>query len=164
MVLILDLHSSTSLSRNNALQEEKDWTLIGSIALELKKVSGETTCMVAPQGAQVLEHFIAARHGCSDPDSHEETYQAVIPYFGKITLMAGKNWSSSTPFTQLPTPSEEMGNNVEFGDDTLISFDSYLDSVHGDPYPWQDPRTDFASSMDFDLHGDWSWFSNGQET
>ena len=164
MVLILDLHSSTSLSQQNILQEEKDWNHIESIALELRKISDETTCMVAPQGAQVLEHFLAARRGCPNPDSHGDAYQAIIPYFGKITLMPGKDyWSSSTPVTRSHSSFGEMGS-VEFGADTLISFDSYLETLNGDPYPWQDHGIDWASSMNIDLHADWSWFLNGQDT
>jgi hypothetical protein len=81
LVIIIDLLSQPS---PDSLQDQVgDWQLVSFTAAALKHVSEVTDCVVAKQAAQLLEYLLQARD-CTY--SGPQTYEAVIPYFGKVRI------------------------------------------------------------------------------
>ena len=168
MVLILNLLGYSEYSQtHDTAQEEKDWEIVYSVTRDLKRVSEEKVCSVATQAARTLEDFCGARYGCEE-DVH--SYEAVIPYFGKIRIEPGKGFGLPTGCSpasqhtqQLPTPPEAAQESlVQPNADPLVSFDSYLQPLSEDESRNQ-LGTDWASMVDLDLREDWNWFANGAE-
>lgn len=182
MLLIINLlgnyesSAETSIDRNSS-----DWDLIHSLIGDLQKtIEGEMgrgdNC-VAAQALTVLQDLVKARF-CNEmpPDA---TYQAVIPYFGKIRIRCGKSFrprhpsSSSSAVTpnvpsmgqpsQLPTPSDSSGTPYSTNNDPQLSFDNYFQPLPGDMQPWQDNSIDWNTINDFELLNDWNWFGNVQD-
>ncbi|KAL8900432.1 MAG: hypothetical protein Q9207_005704 [Kuettlingeria erythrocarpa] len=180
MLLIIDLLGiSESPSSVNMESDSGDWDLIYRLMSDLQKaVKGEESRGnngVTAQALTVLEDLVKARsHESQVPN---ETYQAVIPYFGKIRIRWGKRFrphrasSSSTatpnllPSTaspnQMPTPADSSGTPIS--NDAQLSFDNYFQPLPGDMQPWQDQNIDWNAINDFELLNDWNWFANGQE-
>ncbi|MCJ1486455.1 hypothetical protein MMC06_006632 [Schaereria dolodes] len=166
MALVLNLLSSSEPPCHNPSQEEDDWNIIKGLIAVLKRASRDGVSTVARQSAKILEDFYERRHGCDA--SHCDTYQTVVPYFGRITLRAGDAFGSRNslaPVSQAdnqPNASREsIGNLIQPGVGPLISFDSYLQPTTGLPYPTQDLEIDWTSIVNLDLNDDWSWFNDG---
>ncbi|KAI4131373.1 MAG: hypothetical protein LQ338_001258 [Usnochroma carphineum] len=168
----------TSNSHDNE-SESGDWKIIYGLIGDLKKVAkGEESHGhngVAAQALTVLEDLVKARF-CDEPHAPNETYQAVIPYFGKIKIRWGKGFrprnpssSANTPSlpsmtnsNQLPTPSDSSGTPLTLNNDPQLSFDNYFQPMPGDMQPWEDQRIDWNAINDFELLNDWNWFANAQ--
>ncbi|KAL8735016.1 MAG: hypothetical protein Q9166_001141 [cf. Caloplaca sp. 2 TL-2023] len=177
MLLIIDLlgNPDSSSDRPDTGDSSADWNSIHGLISDLRqvvsggKIRGNTN--VAVQALAVLEDLSKAKDGaeCHLPN---ESYQAVIPYFGKIRIRWGKAFrarkssSSTTPSStgQMPTPSDSTGTpNMNFGTDPKLSFDSYFQPLPGDMQPWQDSGVDWSAINDFELLNDWNWFAGSQD-
>lgn len=89
VTLVVDLLSSssssgTTSSKRDAHEESQDWKLVHSVSGALQEVAKRLNCNVAGQGTDVLERLSMARYGKYPGDS--ETFEAVIPYFGKVRI------------------------------------------------------------------------------
>ncbi|MCJ1419195.1 hypothetical protein MMC32_005548 [Xylographa parallela] len=157
MVLVLDLlnQHANNRGRGDLVQEDSDWNLVNSIREDFETIAQETICPVAKQAAQILRQFGDARYGCDEYTN--ETYQVIIPYFGKIRIGRPNTITPSPSATsvgsQLLTPEESAAEGVESGADPFVSFDNYNFPISGDSY--LDVGTDWASMLDLDLHNDW---------
>ncbi|KAK7960658.1 Fungal specific transcription factor [Apiospora saccharicola] len=63
--------------------QARDWERVSHTASTLKKVSEVMDCPVAQQAHEVLHYLLQARDGTY---SGPQTYEAVIPYFGKVRI------------------------------------------------------------------------------
>ncbi|KAL8856115.1 MAG: hypothetical protein Q9178_007240 [Gyalolechia marmorata] len=121
--LLGNLNSPSPTSDTTNEQNTRDWALIHGLISDLKQVvkSGRSGGSgVAAQALTVLEDLSKAKD-CNECHGPNESYQAVIPYFGKIRIRWGKAFrakqtSSSSATTtpsvaQMPTPSsmDSMG-------------------------------------------------------
>ncbi|KAL8760861.1 MAG: hypothetical protein Q9184_002971 [Pyrenodesmia sp. 2 TL-2023] len=180
MLLIIDLLGISEIpTAANMENDSSDWDLIYRLMDDLQKaVKGEESRGnngVSAQALTVLEDLVKARsHECQAPN---ESYQAVIPYFGKIRIRWGKRFrphrasssSTATPNplpstaspTQMPTPTDSSGTPIS--NDPQLSFDNYFQPLPGDMQPWQDQSIDWNAINDFELLNDWNWFANGQD-
>ncbi|KAI1848578.1 hypothetical protein JX265_011568 [Neoarthrinium moseri] len=81
MVLATDLISQQATW--SVAMEEQKWAIVLGLIAELRQVSRTVECVVADQGAQVLQYLYDARHGIySGPD----IYEAIVPCFGKVRI------------------------------------------------------------------------------
>ncbi|KAL8828672.1 MAG: hypothetical protein Q9170_006503 [Blastenia crenularia] len=184
MLLIINLLGNPDSSTEMGVQRDSsDWDVIYNVIDDLQKaVKEEMGCGdsgVAAQARTVLEDMVKARF-CNDPCEPNATYQAVIPYFGKIRIRCGKAFrprnpsgssSANTPAlppmghpSQLPTPSDSSGTPASTSNDPQLSFDNYFQPLPGDMQPWQDNSIDWAAMNDFELMNDWNWFGNAQDS
>ncbi|MCJ1411310.1 hypothetical protein MMC19_005398 [Ptychographa xylographoides] len=167
MILILHLLGQSSSTLHDPERDARDWELVGSSTRDMQRVSQEMSCAVAGQGAKILDDIQNARYlECGD-----KNYEAVIPYFGKIRIRRGPNLVSQmkssgvSPSTtcQLLTPPDSISTVSEFGQEPLVSVDSYFQPV---PYSEDATNTqgiDWMSTLNLDLRDDWNWFVNGAE-
>lgn len=156
IILVIDLlgHSRAS-THHDSQQQERDWEKVYGITQDLKRVSLAMTCNVAEQAARLLEDFYNAHHGYSA--SGEKTYEATIPYFGKLRIVRDQSFA---PWTKQALSPEQQ--NLESNADPLISFDGYFQPLPGAFQPYQDSEADWTSNLAVD--DDWSWFPNSTET
>ncbi|KAL8790901.1 MAG: hypothetical protein Q9213_000326 [Squamulea squamosa] len=186
MLLTINLLGNSDLpataSDNSSEQNARDWALIYGLMSDLRQVvkggRSRGTSGVAAQALTVLEDLSKAKDGnqCHGPD---ESYQAVIPYFGKIRIRWGKAFrarqssSSTSPLSaigQMPTPSSVDSistpstiNTSVANHDPRVSFDSYFQPLPGDLQPWQDGGVDWSAINEFELLNDWNWFAGAQD-
>ncbi|MCJ1340446.1 hypothetical protein MMC09_005742 [Bachmanniomyces sp. S44760] len=185
MIIIVHLLSSSSPS--DPEEEAKDWELVYSVTRDLKRVCKEIPGGVANQVVRLLEDFSQARYRTCE-NAGEDTYEASIPYFGKIRIKWGKGYTkprkssttstSATPSdlnTQLQTPSDSTSalsasssSSELLNTEPLVSFDSYFQPLPAPDDPatitdWQAPSMDWANMINMDLRDDWSWYINGTE-
>ncbi|KAK5498669.1 hypothetical protein LTR83_003977 [Exophiala xenobiotica] len=81
--------TTTSKIKRDAFEEAQDWDLVHSVSGTLQEVSKRLNCNVAGQGTDVLERLSMARYGKYPPGgtgSDSETFEVVIPYFGKVRI------------------------------------------------------------------------------
>ncbi|EXJ88985.1 hypothetical protein A1O3_02049 [Capronia epimyces CBS 606.96] len=83
LVIILNLLSQGQPPSNNPQDQTRDWELVLYATTALKHVSEVMECAVARQASQLLQHLLQA-HNDSYTGSH--TYEATIPYFGKVRI------------------------------------------------------------------------------
>ncbi|KAI4288243.1 MAG: hypothetical protein L6R35_002492 [Caloplaca aegaea] len=181
MLLTINLlGASDSSNSSDSEQDSRDWDLVYGLMKDFKKVViGEESRGnngVAAQALTVLEDLVKVR-SCTESHAPNETYQAVIPYFGKIRVRWGKRFrprsspsssatttpslpSASNP-TQLPTPSDSAC--TPSSNDAQLSFENYFQPLPGDMQPWQDQSIDWNAINEFELLNDWSWFASGQD-
>ncbi|KAL8937394.1 MAG: hypothetical protein Q9216_004447 [Gyalolechia sp. 2 TL-2023] len=184
MLLIIDLLGNRENSGETSMNRgSSDWDIILNLIETLKQVlEGETgrhSDGVAAQAKTVLQDFVKVRY-CNECNPPDATYQAVIPYFGKIRIRCGKQFrgcgqsSSSTATTpsmpsmgnptQMPTPSDSAGTPFSsMSNDPQLSFENYFQPLPGDMQPWQDNSIDWSAMNDFELLNDWNWFGNLQD-
>jgi hypothetical protein len=95
VTLVVDLLLSSSSSsatttsniKRDAVEEARDWELVHSVSGALQEVAKRLNCNVAGQGTDVLERLSMARYGKYPPGgSDSETFEVVIPYFGKVRI------------------------------------------------------------------------------
>lgn len=168
MVLVLHLLGRSPTCSVDPEQERRDWDIIYSITRTMKRVSTEMNSSVASQAVRILEDFGQARNfDCKSSDN--DAYEAVIPYFGKLRLRRGQNFSqtavSPAYSNQLQTPPDSNSTASELYDGPLVSIDTYFQ-----PLPFSDDTqnlpgmgADWTSMINMDLRDDWSWFLNGAE-
>ena len=182
MLLIVNLLGNPESAADSSIDRNpNDWDLIHALIGDLQKVvKGEMSRgnnEVAAQALTVLQDMVKARF-CNECPS-DGTYQAVIPYFGKIRIRCGKGFklrkpssssSVTTPsvpsmgtFSQMPTPSDSSGTPFSFSSDPHLSFDNYFQPLPGEMQPWQDSSVDWGAINDFELLNDWNWFGNAQD-
>lgn len=74
-------------------QNQQDSALVDKTIAILKEASKEPGGHVSAQSAKALEVLASARHGCNGTEQEkQEGVQISIPYFGTITLGAGKHF------------------------------------------------------------------------
>jgi hypothetical protein len=84
LVLAIDLMSQSS---DGSLEAERKWRAILYLASELRYGSTLLEHAVVVQAAQLLEYLYEAHHGIYDGP---ETYEAIIPYFGRVHIRKPK--------------------------------------------------------------------------
>lgn len=167
-----------------------DWHLIQSLISDLHQVVqgglNRGTNSVAAQALTVLQDLYKAK----DSEYHnnkpeEESYQAVIPYFGKISIRWGKAFrnrtrsSTATSPASMPTPSDSSasppsmmnmhlrnegpgdggGGGFGNGETMKVAFDSYFQPLPGgEMQGWQHDAIDWSAINEFELLNDWNWF------
>jgi len=96
----------------DTITEEKDWTLVEKIIGILRDASQEAGGVIAAQSAKALELIASSRNGNAE-DCEGESCKIAIPYFGTISIGAGKNFTIPKPSQmQLPTPpNSHLGYN-----------------------------------------------------
>ncbi|MCJ1311980.1 hypothetical protein MMC25_005654 [Agyrium rufum] len=107
MIVVLDLFShSAPTSRHDPVDEQRDWLIIESVAQDFARLETDTNCsVVAKQASRLLSNILDARvYGCP---ADEAGCEALIPYFGKIKIMPGKNFQHGVtkPFGSVDLPS-----------------------------------------------------------
>ncbi|KAL8740900.1 MAG: hypothetical protein Q9190_006439 [Brigantiaea leucoxantha] len=195
MILVINLLGySQSTGIHSPAQDEKDWKYVEGMAQALGQVarqeSGHGEGSVAAQGFRLLEEFIKSRNGCRTTDI-DHSYQAVIPYFGKIRIKWAKAFrgggggaggggvppsgsNASSPRTsnlqghnssQIPTPPDSINTPFNYFSGPQVSFDTFFQPLPGDNnnQSWQDAPLEFppTSVNDFELLDDWSWYDSG---
>ena len=157
LLLLNQLGYSQSHQNNDASQEistserdNEDWELVYATIAILNRASLEAGGIVAAQSAKALKMIAKARHGCDADDG--DTCKISIPYFGTITIGAGKNFKmpktatpvaafrSATSPAQLPTPPCSFG--------TASSIQSGRGSVGGSSSAQMSPAA--GPSMQYD--------------
>lgn len=103
-------------------RERDDWDLVYNTIAILNRCSNEAGGIVAAQSAKALKMFAKARHGCDAEDKDGDTCKVVIPYFGTITIGAGKNFrmpktatTSSSKFVNMTSPAQLPTPPCSFG-------------------------------------------------
>ncbi|MCJ1243671.1 hypothetical protein MMC30_000868 [Trapelia coarctata] len=171
MVLVLHLLGRSPNCTLDPEQERCDWDIIYTMTRTMKRVSTEMNSTVAAQAFRILEDFGQARNSdCRS--SGNDSYEAVIPYFGKLRLRRGQNFPQTAASTvspaysnQLQTPPDSISTASELYEGPLVSIDSYFQ-----PLPFSEDAqnlpgmgADWTSMINMDLRDDWSWFLNGAE-
>lgn len=121
VTIVINLLSQSS--ECSVHQQDEDWELVQCTARSLKDVSIKLECAVAGQAAQLLEYLLEVHHGLY---TGPESYQAVIPYFGKVKISQPKSAASQTDLTpridhQSPT-SCPFPQVVEFSANSFVPF------------------------------------------
>ena len=162
MVLVVDLLGHSQFSAHyHAQQEASDWDTVHSVIQDFKRVSRAMVCSVAEQSALLLEDFYTAHHGYPAPG--KTTYEAVIPYFGRLRIVRDQNnVPLTTPVTaalERQIPPDQGVNYFQANADPSVLFDGYFQSLPGAFQPWQELDSGWASNLA--LGDDWSWFPQG---
>jgi hypothetical protein len=92
MLILLNLYGYSDGSQKNAEQDQSDSALVDTTIDILRKASKEAGGIVAAQSLKALEMIAEARHGCN-PENPSETVKVSIPYFGTVSIGAGKNFN-----------------------------------------------------------------------
>lgn len=97
MLILLNLYGYSDGSRAEVEQNQRDSALVDATIEILRKASQEAGGIVAAQSLKALEMIAEARHGCGDEGSpnrtHTKTVKISIPFFGVLTIGAGKKFS-----------------------------------------------------------------------
>jgi hypothetical protein len=151
IVLVINLLSPSC--PDNIHQQTRDWELVHDISRNLKSVSEEMECNVACQAARLLDHLSAAHHGMYDGS---ETYEATIPYFGKVRISQIRKVAPSrtedTPLDELKDQ-ELFSNMVEFSTDSFVPFSQ---NYMGDYLSEAELGVDWTAVLNADIGYDWS--------
>lgn len=188
ILLLLNIFGYSQGSISDPKQEANDSVLVDQTIATLHEASKEAGGVVAAQSAKALEMLGLARRGCSNPGEH--TAKIAIPYFGTITIGAGKSFrnrgndplqvgSNNANPIQIPTPPDSIGGNGGNGlvvpdqsqtvlaDDPFIAFDSYTTMAPTDPNlsAVQNYMNDPSFGLwpyvtNFDLDQGWNWFGS----
>ncbi|KAI9739952.1 MAG: hypothetical protein M1818_005008 [Claussenomyces sp. TS43310] len=157
LVIIIDLLSQ--VSQYNSHEEPRDWELVHSVISHSKMISSRMECNVASQAAQLLEYLsMASRGSYFGP----ETYEAVIPYFGKVRISrpaASRTDSASSGTAQIQTP-RSFSNNVELSTNSFVSFN---ENVPGESLFEAELGIDWTSVSDIDANYDWTQLFDSTE-
>ncbi|KAK8108960.1 Fungal specific transcription factor [Apiospora sp. TS-2023a] len=99
MVIIIHLLSLSQPPAPNSTttglhEQARDWERVSHTASTLKRVSEVMDCPVAQQAHEVLHHLLQARDGTY---SGPQTFEAVIPYFGKLRISRPRAREVSLP-------------------------------------------------------------------
>lgn len=114
--------ASDNTNISNSEQNDRDWKFIHGLISDLRQVvkSGRTrgTSGVAAQALTVLEDLSKAKDGneCHAPN---DSYQAVIPYFGKIRIRWGKAFRARKPSSSTTTTASTTSTSPTSTNQTL---------------------------------------------
>ena len=120
MLLVLNLcgysaqhRSATSIPQPDLEQDQRDSEMIDLTISLLRGAAEEVGGVVAAQSAQALEMIARVRHmtpemakACTIEEMERSTCQISVPYFGTITIGAGKQFIPIKPGTY-PKPGEK---------------------------------------------------------
>ena len=190
MLLLLNiLGYSQSSSQQDTVQEDRDSELVDQTIAILRQASTEPGGIIATQSAKALELIGLGRS--SDCRSDRGGPRKIsIPYFGTITVGAGKSFKPGAPpqvqvapntanTYQVPTPPDSVGSNggnglvapdqqqIVFACDPFTAFDSYTtmpiddQSLECVQNYMNDPNMGMWPYMNnFDLDQGWNWFGS----
>ena len=163
MVLLLNLLGQVSHSKVWPLssdQTESDWHSVTCITNDLKRVAKDGRPGVAGQASRMLDDLSQLRFSASDKGN--KTYQASIPYFGRLTIRMGRAARAPSPEPiqevqdQVLSPlNSAIGFDDLFGDQ-IITFDCHFPRPDDD-HPWQLMEPGRSGMPDFDVDYDWTW-------
>ncbi len=91
LLILLNLYGYSHGSQKNAEQDQSDSALVDTTIEILRRASSEAGGIVAAQSLKALEMIAEARHGCPENRAHG-TVKVSIPYFGTVTVTAGKSF------------------------------------------------------------------------
>jgi hypothetical protein len=172
MVLILHILGRSPSCAIDPEEGKRDWDIIHTMTRTMKRVSEDMKCNVAAQAARILEDFGRARDFDCSSSPDDDSYEAVIPYFGKLRLHRRRNFHQPAPSAvtpgysnQLQSPPDSISTGSELYEGPLVSIDSYFQPL---PFSEETPSlngmgADWTSTVNMDLRDDWSWFLNGPE-
>ncbi|KAL3471025.1 hypothetical protein BJX99DRAFT_263642 [Aspergillus californicus] len=140
MVLAINLLSRPV--ERDAQQDIADWSVIYGLAQTLERLARAMTCSVARQAADVLNYLYAAGHGIY---SRRESFEVVIPYFGKVRISPVHRNGECTSDELSPS------NVTEFAQSFLPQGPDTLGYHFGD----NELGADWTLAGDFD--SDWDW-------
>ncbi|KAK5393499.1 hypothetical protein LTR79_009167 [Exophiala xenobiotica] len=160
--------TTTSKIKRDAFEEAQDWDLVHSVSGTLQEVSKRLNCNVAGQGTDVLERLSMARYGKYPPGgtgSDSETFEVVIPYFGKVRIGRVVKKPAPPPalalLSQTP-PSQQQQQQQAFSSDTTVVEFSLCDHPTTSFAPSSYGLTGQSSSMSMSME-DSSWLSDDAE-
>lgn len=154
MVLAADIISQESMRTSEAASQK--WALISTLISELKHASNALEHPVAEQSAGLLEYLHSACNGMYDGP---ETYEAVVPYFGRVLIKRPQPQSAyasgTSSLSELSSPSMDAlagrlaleSNIFEFGSFPTITtaeLDMDWTAIFDDPNVY-----DWTGSFDF---------------
>ena len=163
MTLAINLFQHTEQPRHDLEDQERDWEIIHEFQQDLQKISKERPCSVASQASKLLENIYEARQGRSDRSN--DTYEVVIPYFGKVRVGPSQGISPRSSITPTRHPESHRKTQLSTADypsgleEANLSFDVFPQLMLGDPISWPDWGLEFTSDVNFDLRDDWRRFS-----
>lgn len=96
MLILLNLYGYSQGVQKNVEQDQSDSALVDTTIEILRGASKEAGGIVAAQSLKALEMIAEARHGCKE-EHHGQTIKVSIPYFGTVTVGAGKNFQIPKP-------------------------------------------------------------------
>jgi hypothetical protein len=130
MLLVLNLCGYSAQHRAGATnspeleQDQRDSELIDQTISLLRGAAEEVGGVVAAQSAQALEMIAKVRHmtpemakACTQEEMERSTCQVSIPYFGTITIGAGKQFVPIKPGTY-PKPGEVRPKSIPMSQNT----------------------------------------------
>ncbi len=97
MLILLNLYGYSYGSRKNTRQDQSDSALVDTTIEILRRASKEAGGIVAAQSLKALEMIAEARHGCTKEHDAQGTVKVSIPYFGTLSVGAGKNFHIPKP-------------------------------------------------------------------
>lgn len=152
VMMVLDLISE---NQRCMYQEVEDWGLVENVTQSLRSTASVMECTVAGQAAQLLEYLSMTQNGTY---SGPEEYEAVIPYFGKVTIgkmkRGGAQSQSNTPNDFQLSDNYQLSNIVEFSANTFMPFNQEL--VPGYDYHDAELGIDWTSVYDENRNYDWT--------
>ena len=135
LIIIIDLLSHESSS---TLEDQtRDWELVSYTTAILKNVSQIMECAVAGQAARLLQYILQAHDGLY---SGPQSYEAIIPYFGKVrisrpqhnvepvavtggsTLLSDTSSGTAQPPDSLPNLTYTFPPEIQFCTDPFVAF------------------------------------------
>ncbi|KAK3693251.1 hypothetical protein B0T22DRAFT_449285 [Podospora appendiculata] len=134
-----------SADHRHTVQEQEDWLLVGSMALDLREYSATMECGVAASGAELLEVLLATKSGVYHGP---EVYDATIPYFGRaqFNIRPRADMSGSTT----------VGSTVDSVEATEFS----MSGGHGLGDRFPDCGLPFDFLMEAEWTGEWAMDSD----
>jgi len=149
---VIVLCSMSNLKEYDMAQRECDWIQIQRLIHVMEQVARNMPDGVATQGLQVLRTLTQIQRG---DGGQGESFKAVIPYFGKLSIRCREN----IPFRALSLTEATSANTVGIGQD--IELDTYFQRDHFQHWPIDSPG--WLSSVDVGLQDDWTWDFNNEE-
>ena len=124
---------------------DSDWEIVSELIRVLDRTATEMPNGVATQAAQLLRELRDLRERECDSN---ETFQAVVPYLGKMKFR--------TPKTSRITQTS-AGNDVvdDFVTQPMMGLETYSRELESDLCGV--PGEEWTSMVDFGLQEDWSW-------
>jgi hypothetical protein len=150
MVWVVHLLSDT----NRAGQKiDGDWEIVQDATHIFKRAAEDGRCNVAAQAATLLQAFSEARWGGN-------SFQAVVPYFGKIRITPGEAFSAR--IGEVSSSSEHPASMQVQESETGNSSAGRTFEFNADPMMWyesQNPSVDLSFSQGaWDENGMWEAF------
>ncbi|TAQ87116.1 hypothetical protein B7494_g4581 [Chlorociboria aeruginascens] len=153
VVLAIDLLSQPC--QIEGFQEVNDWDLIHDITRSLRLVSEAMECNIARQSAQLLEHLSTFRQ---DTYSGPETYEVVVPLFGKVRIHKPKRQHLPSSLYDQNGFEQQNMDTIQFNTNSFAPYDMVST---GDFLSDAELDFDWTAFQDLDYNFDWSQTIDG---